>query len=176
MNIAVENLPPYQQITCTPISEAAAALSAAKTDLDTAKKDHVQAEQELPAAEWRDAEAEASALEAGKPAPKTEVHTVRHVALLRALAKKVKVATLRLNTAHDALGAALDEHGDAYRAEAEGLASELENQWRDLIGKAVELHAAYSRANSIARKVGSERLVVSAIGLDVRRDVTDAVE
>ncbi len=67
MSIAIENLPPYEQISSEPIREAAATLSAARGAADEAKKTHVQLEQELPNAQQEDAAADERLRAEGKP-------------------------------------------------------------------------------------------------------------
>jgi hypothetical protein len=71
MDIAIENLPAYEQISNEHIREAAAQLDAARVALDEAKKSHTQVELELPASEWLDAEIAAEARRASKPESKT---------------------------------------------------------------------------------------------------------
>ncbi len=96
-------LPPYVEIAQQQIREAAAAWDGAKATLDEAGKSHTQAEQELPASEWRDAEVAAEARAAGKPEPKTRSHTAKHEQRIRDLAHELKVATLTEQSAFQAL-------------------------------------------------------------------------
>jgi hypothetical protein len=164
MDIAVENLPPYEQISNEPIREAVAQLSAARAALDEAKKSHTAAELELPASAERDAEIAADARGAGKPEPKTRAHTAKHEQRIRDLAHELKVATIIQQRALKDLNAAIKEHGEAWGDEIRESLETLRGQWAADLNEVIALHGRFSAALSVARTVLGEQSHADKIG------------
>jgi hypothetical protein len=164
MDIAAETLPPYEAISNEPIRQAAAQLDAARAARDEVKKSHTQAELELPASEYRDAELAAEARGAGKPEPKTRAHTAKLEQGIRDLAHELKVATIIEQRSRDELDAALLEHGDAWGEEVRGSLEALREQWTAEVSELIALHARFSAALSVARTVLGEQAHVRALG------------
>ncbi len=71
-------VPPYQEITHEAIAAKGAGYDAAKTALAESKRSLVEAQQELPQSQWKDAEAAETARAEGKPELKTRTHTQQH--------------------------------------------------------------------------------------------------
>jgi hypothetical protein len=158
-------LPVYTEIDQEQIRDAAGAWDAAKTALDEAKKAHAQAEMELPASEWRDAEIVAEARAAGKPEPTKRAHTSKHEQRIGDLAHELKVATLTEQRTFDGLQAALDEHQEEWAESIECDVQSLNDEWADAINTLVEIHARRSAALAIkAMVVGGEQPGVGALG------------
>jgi hypothetical protein len=164
MDIAVETLPPYEQISNEPIREAVAQLSAARAALDEAKKSHTQAELELPASEWRDAELVAEARRASKPEPKTRAHTAKHEQRIRDLAAELKVATIIEQRSRDDVDAVLQECGAAFGEEVRASVEALREQWTIEVSELIALHGRFSAALSVARTVLGEQAHAHALG------------
>jgi hypothetical protein len=164
MDIAVENLPPYEQISNEPIREAVAQLSAARAALDEAKKSHTQVELELPASEWKDAEIAAEARRAAKPEPKTRAHTAKHEQRIRDLAAELKVSTILEQRALEDLHAAIDEHGEAWGDEVRESLEALRGQWAADLNEVIALHGRFSAALSVSRTVLGERSHADKVG------------
>ncbi len=173
MNFTIDQLPADRsQIAHDGIRTPAEAFDAARNDAQQAKKDHTQAELELPASEWKDAKVEAAAIKVGKPAPKTRTHTAKHEQLIRDLAHKIKVTSLTEAGCREALQTALASCGADYLAQANKAADALDASWANLLTTASKLHSERRRATGIALKLGGDRFGVSAIQLDVKKDIT----
>ncbi len=166
MTTNVNNLPPHGEISDEQIARAAAAFGAAKVAANEAHRTHVQLEQELPQAHDQDAAADAQARDAGKPPLKGRPATKRaEEAIVRAEHEEL-VSVKLLEKARDHLRAALDEHGEAWKAEVLGVVEGLDKQWSDAISALIQLHGQRKHARQIARQIGCEALGVAAIQLD----------
>lgn len=165
MDITVENLPPYEAITCTPIREAAAGLDAAKAAKLAARRDLTELEQTREQAEWADAEAAEAARSAGKPEPKRS-HAAAHDRKTDEARHELKVAELALQRAEQNLADAIEQHGDAWGDEARESVEALTGQWAAQCGELTALHAQLASALSVARTVvGENRRGAATIGL-----------
>jgi hypothetical protein len=129
MSILIEHLPPYEQISCEPVSQAAANWDAAKAALLEAKRSLVEAEQTLPSSEWKDAEAAEAARSAGKPEPK-RTHTQEHERRVSDLAHEHRVCQLAADRARRELQVALDEHSDKWAAESASAVESLRSEYQ----------------------------------------------
>jgi hypothetical protein len=154
VSIAIENVPPYEQISSEPIREAGATLSAVRAAQDEAKKALVEAEQTLPSSQWKDAEAAEQARAEGKPEPKTRNHTAAHEKRIADLEHEQRVADLALKRARGALEAVLAEHGQAWADELTTSVEAMRVEWGNSVEGLIGLHSQLSAALSVARVVG----------------------
>lgn len=169
MAISIEKLPPYEQITCAPIREAAANLDAARAALSQAKRDVKQLEQERPHAEWRDAEAAEQARAEGKSEPKRSC-VVAHDRKLDQARHEEKIATLAAERARKELVAARERHGDAWGDEVDQACSELVEQWSAKLAELGTLYGELAQAFVVRRTVfGGEGPRLGAIGVEQRQ-------
>ena len=165
MDIAIENLPPYQQISNELIREAAASLSVARSALDEAKKSHVQLEQELPQAQEDDAAADALLRSEGKPKLKGRPAAQRHEKAIEEAAHEHRVAVRIEAEAFDALQAALGEHGVEWGQEVTESLGGLRGQWAAVMSDAISLHPKLVETLKIARLVlGGDQPSVGTLG------------
>lgn len=153
MDIAVENLPPYESISCEPIRQAAAEHNAARSAKEQARKDLIELEQTREAAEWRDAEAAEQAQAEGKPEPKRS-HVAAHDKQTDAARHGAKVAELAHTRARGALEAALAEHGEAWASELTSSIEQMSAEWGNALTELIDLHTRLAGALSVARRVG----------------------
>lgn len=153
MSIAVENLPPYEAISCTPISEAAAGLDAANAACLSAQRDLTELEQTREQAEWADAEAAEKARAEGTAEPKRS-HVASHDKKLDAARHEHKVAKLAQTRARGALEAALAEHGEAWAGALTTSVEAMSAQWERVVGELIGLHGQLDAAVKVARVVG----------------------
>jgi hypothetical protein len=168
MEFSIDQLPPYEQISEPHIRDAAGAVSAARAALDEAKKAHTQAELELPASEYKDAELAAEARAAGKPEPKTRQHTVAHEKRIRDLAHELKTCEVMALTASDGLEDAIEQYGETYAAEIEQTCSDLAGEWRQLVEQQITLHAKLQQASLVRSRVipgAPQHVGVAAVGV-----------
>lgn len=163
MDIAVENLPPYEAISCIPIREAATGLDAAKAVCLSARRDLIELEQTREAAEWRDAEAADKVRAEGKAEPKRS-HVAAHDKKLDEARHERKVATLAEARALDALQAALDEHGQAWVESIDAELANLDDGWTEQIGKLIALHEKRSAVIVTRSKVCRPSVRAGAVG------------
>jgi hypothetical protein len=176
MDIAIENLPPYEAISCTPICEATAGLDAAKAACLSARRDLIELEQTKEAAEWRDAEAADKARAEGKAEPKRS-HVAVHDRKTDEARHEHKVATLAETRARDALQVALDEHGQTWVEEVTGSVEALRIEWQNAIEGLLALHGRFGAELSVARAVVGNKPGVAALGFKPSqiRDIDFAV-
>jgi hypothetical protein len=153
VSIAIENLPHYEAISCTPISEAAAGLDAAKAACLSAQRDLTELEQTREQAEWADAEAAENARAEGKAEPKRS-HIAEHDKKLDVARHEHKVAELAQTRACGALEAALAEHGEAWAYALTTSIEAMKTQWERGVGELIGVHGQLGAAVKVARAVG----------------------
>jgi hypothetical protein len=156
-------------VSCKPIREALNAWSSGRADLAQAKKDLTTAEQELPASEWKDAELEAEAVEAGSAVPKTRQHTAKHEQLIRDLLHRVKVTTLTEVRAQDAAQEALDAHLSEWQEQITAEAEALAGEWQEALPGLIELYGRMASAHRVEAKICGEAPSAHAIKLTTRQ-------
>jgi hypothetical protein len=145
-------LPPYEWITCAPISKAAAALDAAKAALDQARKDLIDLEQTREQAEWRDAAASENARAEQKPEPKRS-HVAAHDRKTDDARHQVKVAQLAAERAEREMFAAVDEHGQEWALDVQATCDALLERWTAAVAQITTLYGELAAAFSIRRAV-----------------------
>jgi hypothetical protein len=148
-------LPPYQQISCKPISEAAAALDAARAEFDQRRKDLVELENTREQAEWRDAAASEKARAEHKPEPKRS-HLSAHDRKLDDSRHQQRVCQLAVERAERALVDAIDRHGQEWGEEVDHACAELVGQWSEKLDEVMVLYAKLAAAFSVRAKVIAE--------------------
>jgi hypothetical protein len=153
VSIAIENLPPYEQISSEPIREAAATLSAARSAKEQARKDLIELEQTRESAEWADAEASEQAQAEGRAEPKRTL-VAAHDKKTDEARHKTKVSDLAHTRARGALEAALAEHGQAWADELATSVEAMRVEWGNVVEGLIGLHGRLSAALSVARVVG----------------------
>jgi hypothetical protein len=157
-------LPAYTEIDHKEIREAAAAWDAAKTTLESARKDLTELEQTREAAEWRDAETAEKARAEGKAEPK-RTHVAAHDRKTDEARHEFKVAQLAETRTFDELQAALDEHQIEWAQSIERDVQTLDDEWTAALNALITLHAQRSRVLAIrAQVVGEGRRAASALG------------
>jgi hypothetical protein len=145
-------LPAYEQISCKPISEAVAALDAARAEFDQRRKDLVELEQTREQAEWRDARASETARAEHKPEPKRS-HVSAHDRKVDDGRHQLKVAQLAAERAERALADAIERHGDEWSQEVEETCDGLLKQWHSGVAELTTLHARLAAALGIRRAI-----------------------
>jgi len=153
VDIAVENLPPYEQISCEPIRQAAAEHNAARSAKEQARKDLIELEQTREAAEWRDAEAAEQAQAEGKPEAKRS-HVAAHDKQTDAARHGAKVAELAHKRAEAALQVAIGAHGQTWSDELTSSIEQVSAEWGNALTELIALHGRLGAALSVARRVG----------------------
>jgi hypothetical protein len=146
-------LPPYERITCAPISEAVAALDAARAALAEAKKSLVAAQQELPQSQWADAEAAEKARAEGKPEPKTRSHTQQHERRIENLEHEQRVCQLAAERSERELLAAVDAHGQQWAEEVDATCDGLLKQWQAEVSEVSALYGQLASVLAIRRVI-----------------------
>ncbi|HEX4838344.1 MAG TPA: hypothetical protein VFV03_07475 [Solirubrobacteraceae bacterium] len=152
MDIAIENLPAYEQISSEPIREAAAQFSAARASLHESKRSLIDAEQTLPCSQWKDAELSEAARNAGKPEPK-RVHTQQHERRIADLGHEQRVCELAERRAEQSLVDALDEHGQMWVESIDAELANLDDAWTEQVRELIALHEKRSAVIATRSKV-----------------------
>jgi hypothetical protein len=118
-------IPASTRVNQPEIKAALVAYEKAREAEHEARLAHVQAEQELPAAEFKDEQALADAQAvAGKKDP-GPVHADKQRALIRDLKRKHGAARITLQRTVATIGDVFDEHGDAHEAQLQQQGDEL---------------------------------------------------
>jgi hypothetical protein len=171
VDIAIENLPPYEQISNQSVRGAVAELDQAKVAAEEAKKSRVQLELELPAAQDADA-AEDERLRSGsggKEKLKGRPATQRHEKAISDAEHEERVARLAYERAEQNVVAALDEHGDEWGNEVAAAVDALTEQWTIGVNELIALHGQLGAALTEARIVLGDERTGAAITFDARQ-------
>ena len=161
-------VPPYQEISHEAIAAKAAEWDVAKTTLAESKRSLVEAQQELPQSQWKDAGAAETARAEGKPEPKTRTHTQQHEKRIADLEHEQRVSQLAEQRAFDALQAALDQHQAEWADQIERETAALDEAWRDAVGALTALYAQRRRTIAIRGQViGDGRRGVQTVPLSL---------
>jgi hypothetical protein len=146
-------LPPADRVDHPEIKAAIIACNRAIDAERTTRQDHVQAELELPASEFKDEQALADAQAAGKKDP-GPVHADKHRALIRDLKRRHGAAKITRNRAQAAVTAAFEEHGDEWEARLNEQHDALREQISHTLDEFQALHQQLV-ANNANREVGT---------------------
>lgn len=166
IDIDIESLPTYEQISSKPIRDSAAGFNAAKAALLSAKRDLVELEQTREQAEWRDAAAAEAAIAERKPAPK-RTYVAAHDRKTDNARHQVKVAQLALERAERDLIGSLERNGAAWATEVGEAYGSLTEAFATGVNELVAVYAKLSQAASDARVViGGQRPRIGVIELD----------
>jgi len=165
---SIDQLPAPESISSKPIATAAAALRDAAKDREQRRKDLVELEQTREAAEWRDAEAAEKARAEGKPEPK-RTHVAAHDRKTDEARHELKVAELAVERTRQMLGAALDEHGEAWIEDVERELATHDEVWAAAVNTLIGLHGKRAAARAIARAIGLRHPDVGACGFQRRQ-------
>jgi hypothetical protein len=164
MHIAIEKLPPYEQIGNPAIREATANLDAAKAAVLSARRTHTQLEQELPQAQEEDA-AEDARLRSEGSKLKGRPATTRHEKAIEDAAHEHRVCKRLAQQAHDDLATVLSEHRQAWADEIEQELQAARVEWQADVHELIDSHGRLRAANAAA-SVGS---VIGHSGVAVLR-------
>lgn len=165
----LDRLPEPGSISNRPIRVAAEALRDAQAAHLKARRTVTNLEQTREAAEWRDAEAAEKARAAGKPEPKTRSHTAEHDRKADAAKHELKVCKLAEDRARENLAAAIDEHAEAWRAEASARLAEASKAWAEAVEKLLPIHAARESAREALWQLEDERPPVDRVPFSSRQ-------
>jgi hypothetical protein len=171
VSIAIENLPPYEQISHPQVREAVGALDAMKVAREQARRDLIACEQEdLELARQADAETEARCRREGKKPPAKRVKTEQAERRLADLAHELLVQDKLLQQAHDDVLAALDELGTEWATEVGKACEDLTAEFHAGVNELIAVHARLLRARKVAQVVvGGKLPTVGVIELDRRQ-------
>lgn len=132
-------IPPAERISHPEIRAAIAAFDEAIKVEHEARRTHTQAEQELPAAEFKDEQALADAQSAHRKDPGA-VNAEKQAALIRDLKRKHGAAKITLQRAVLAVKEAFEQHGDDWRATLEAERDAIREQMSRSLDEFSELH------------------------------------
>ncbi len=161
-------LPDVSRITSLPIKTAAEALEQARKTADEAKKSRVQAEQELPLAREQDAASDVKLIREGKKPATKHSATEAQQKLISELEHGELIAQGLIAAAQEDLNAAIDEHGEAYVAEAAETIAALDAQWRETVEQIIALRARHAAAVKLGRQLGIDHQPVAMVQMDAR--------
>lgn len=163
-SIAIDQLPEPQQISSTPIREAAEAFHAAKVAALTAKQDEQELVNTRPSAEWADAQLLDDAAAAGKPAP-TLHHVTDHDRKLDEAKIVHKAKDLAEQRTRADLRKALDEHESSWQEEVAARVEKADAAWSETVGRLAAVHRARRADVAQLKELKGEHLGVHAVRL-----------